>query len=294
MVTPPSTLKLASPPPLLVTIRDDALAPLATSKVSELAERWIVELPKMILPLPALSVSELAPVVLPTVTLWALAPVPIFKAVPEAESTVPEAPPKVRVVLLKTLLLIVLATDNVPPMAVLMPECPILTPLALAAPNDTVPVVPVLVPTSMATLPEAKPPKVTLPEVMDILEVAALALLVVVRLTPPSPCKFKAPEVVAKVEAAFPVKDTAPPVTVMPALPVIKPLKDLAPAQVWAPVLTRPGLVMSAQLKVMTPPLIWAPLAKEVQLVKVPTLVTPAPEPPATSPRTRHLLAWES
>jgi hypothetical protein len=256
MVTPPSTLKFATfEALLLVTVRVEVAAAL-TSSVSELAERWMVELPKIILPLPALSVSELPPVVLPTVTLWALAPVPIFKAVPEAESTVPEAPPKVRVVLLKTLLLIVLATDNVPPIAVLTPEWPILTPLALAAPNDTVPVVPVLVPTSMATLPEAKPPKVTLPEVMDILEVAALALLVVVRLTPPSPCKFKAPEVVAKVDAALPVSDTAPPVTVMPALPVIRLLKVLAPAQVWAPVDTRPGLVASAQLKVMTPPLI--------------------------------------
>jgi hypothetical protein len=109
---------------------------------------------------------------------------------------------------------------------------PMVTVLALAVPMDTVPVVPVEVPTSIETLPEAKAPEVTLPEAMVMLEVAAPALLVVETVRPLSPCRVKAPLVVDKEEAALPCRLTAPPLVVMPALPVIKLEKVLAPASV--------------------------------------------------------------
>jgi hypothetical protein len=47
--------------------------------------------------------------------------------------------------------------------------------LALVVPIDIVPLVPVLEPTSIDTLPEAKAPLVTLPELMETLLVAAPA-----------------------------------------------------------------------------------------------------------------------
>lgn len=152
-------------------------------------------------------------------------------------------------------------TVRAPLTVVVLPDKPIDTALALAVPILTVPVVPVLVPTSIETLPEAPAPAVTLPEAIVMADEEPLATLVVVKLTPPAPCRLKAPLVVVSELAALPVRLTAPPDTLRPALPVIKALKVLAPAQVWAPVLTIPGLVISAQEKVMTPPEICAPLA---------------------------------
>jgi len=64
--------------------------------------------------------------------------------------------------------------------------------------------------------------------------------------------RVRAPTVVVREEAALPVSDTAPPVTVKPAEPVNRALKVLAPPKVWEPVSTRPGLVISAQPKVST------------------------------------------
>jgi hypothetical protein len=104
----------------------------------------------------------------------------------------------------------------------------------------------------------------------------------------------KAPEVVANVEAALPVKDTAPPVTVMPALPVSKELKVLAPASVWAPVETMPAKEASAVCRTRELPTMTAPLVDLVWESRVPMEVTPEPEPPATSPITRHRLEAES
>src|SRR5665213_1758250 len=150
---------------------------------------------------------------------------------------------------------------SAPWLVVVIPLLPIVMALALPVPIWTRPVVPVELPTSMATLPEAKAPDVTLPDVMLMAEVAAPDTLVVSRLVMPAPCRLSVPEVVDRVELALPVKDTAPPVTVTPALPVRRALKLLAPAQVWAPVLTKPGLVMSAQLKLMVLLLMLAPLA---------------------------------
>src|SRR5665213_2923771 len=152
-------------------------------------------------------------------------------------------------------------TVSAPWLVVVIPLLPIVMALALPVPIWTRPVVPVELPTSMATLPEAKAPDVTLPDVMLMAEVAAPDTLVVSRLVMPAPCRLSVPEVVDRVELALPVKDTAPPVTVTPALPVRRALKLLAPAQVWAPVLTKPGLVMSAQLKLMVLLLMLAPLA---------------------------------
>src|SRR3954463_7381047 len=123
-------------------------------------------------------------------------------------------------------------TVRLPALVVVTPALPMLMAEALAVPRLSVPVVPVDVPTSMDTLPEAKAPEVTLPEVMVMLEVAAPDTLVVVRFTPPAPCRDKAPLVVVREEAALPVRLTAPPVTVTPALPVIRALKVLAPPQV--------------------------------------------------------------
>jgi hypothetical protein len=61
--------------------------------------------------------------------------------------------------------------------------------------------------------------------------------------------RVRAPTVVVKDEAALPVREIAPPVTVSPAPPVIRPLKVLSPAKVWVVVLTSPGKDASAVWK---------------------------------------------
>lgn len=102
----------------------------------------------------------------------------------------------------------------------------------------------VLVPKLTVPLPACR---VRLPA--TVLQVAAVALV-----------RVSAPAVVVKLDAALPVSDTAPPDTLIPALPVILPVKVLAPAKLCAEVLTIPTLVASAVCKYMLVPLITAPL----------------------------------
>jgi hypothetical protein len=137
-------------------------------------------------------------------------------------------------------------TVSAPLLVVVTPALPIVMALALPVPRDMVPVLPVLLPTSIDTLPEAKAPEVTLPEAIVMVLVALPEWLAVLSEVAPSPCKLRPPEVVLKLEAALPVRVRAPPVMVAPALPVSRLLKVLAPARVWIPVDTRPGKEPSA------------------------------------------------
>lgn len=58
--------------------------------------------------------------------------------------------------------------------------------------------------------------------------------------------RVSAPVEVVNELAALPVRDTAPPLVVMPALPVISELNVLAPANVWVVVVTTPPKLASA------------------------------------------------
>jgi hypothetical protein len=160
---------------------------------------------------------------------------------------------------------------------------------ALPLPMDTVPFVPVELPTSIDMFPEAKTPLVTLPLVMLTSEVAAPARLAVERLVVLKPCRLSVPLVVVRLLLVLPVKEIAPPVTVRPALPVKRLVKVLAPAQVWVPVETRPGKDASAVWRIKELPTMTAPSALLVCESIVPTALTPDPEV-----LIRHKLAPES
>src|SRR6185312_6844436 len=136
----------------------------------------------------AINALLLATVVAP---LSATPPVPVAKLPVELDwSKLPFPAAKVKLLLAASC---VEEPNEIPEAPELMVVIPVweLLPMVIAeafpVPIDTVPVVPVEVPTSMATLPEAKAPEVTLPEVNEMLLVAAPLLLVVVTFTPPSP-----------------------------------------------------------------------------------------------------------
>lgn len=259
-----------------------------------------VLVPAMVVP-PVMVVVPVMPVV--PVKLMPVPEVrPIAPAEPLPMLTAPvEVPVLMLVVLLAEALMLAVPLTLVVPVTVVVPVRPMEVPEVMdMAPALPLPMVtaPVLVPVFMlvALLAEA---------LMDVMPVI---LVVPVRPMVLPDCRDMAPALplpmvtvpvdvpvlmeVLLLDEAF--SDTAPPVTVRPALPVNRLLNVLAPAQVWAPVETRPGLEVSAQDKVMVLELIWAPLAKDVQLVKVPTVVTPAPEPPFTSPITRQIVPWLS
>jgi hypothetical protein len=95
-------------------------------------------------------------------------------------------------------------TVREPVLVVVTPVLPIVMAEALAAPRLMVPLVPVLVPTSILTFPEAPPPAVTLPEAIVMLDELPLPTLVVVRLVAPAPWRDKVPEVVVRLELVLP------------------------------------------------------------------------------------------
>jgi hypothetical protein len=121
---------------------------------------------------------------------------------------------------------------------VLLPELVVKLDAALpvkeTAPPDTV--MPALPVSSWVTV-NAPLLVVVMPVLPKLIDVA----LVLPRLNAAAASTVRLPELVVKLDAALPVKETAPPDTVMPALPVSKLENVLAPAKVWVVVFTRPG-----------------------------------------------------
>jgi hypothetical protein len=120
------------------------------------------------------------------------------------------------------------------------------------------------------------------------LEILTPVALVVPRFRAAAASRLRAPTVVLKLEAAFPVREIAPPLAVRPplrvvrpllivspALPVMRELKVLAPAKVWAPVLTNPGKEASAFCRNNVLPAITAPSELLGWESIVPIFVTP-------------------
>ncbi len=101
--------------------------------------------------------------------------------------------------------------------------------------------------------------------------------------------RVKAPELVVRELAALPARLTAPPEVVIPALPVMRLEKVLAPARVWPEVLIRPMSVALADCRYRELPTMVAPLALGPWVSTVPIELTPVP----VAAR-RHKLAPES
>src|SRR5665213_3375846 len=166
--------KVAEPLAVKALLLATVVAPL-----SELVPEPVEKLPEPFWVKFLLAVMEVSPF---RVTL----PVPVAKVPDEALWSKLEAPPtKLRFwpepIDIPPLAVKPWVTVRAPPLVVVIPEWPMVIAEALVLPRVTVPVVPVLVPTSIETLPEAKAPEVTLPVTILILLVATPAILVVVR-----------------------------------------------------------------------------------------------------------------